>query len=81
MLEVLTNLLNQAWGYARDRARSYRAFIAFTLYLISLVDSVKMLIVLYIIMAIFDAAHESPKNVLIAESYPREEWKRGFAIL
>jgi len=30
-------------------------------------------------MAVFHVAHEPPKNVLIAELYPREEWEKSFA--
>jgi hypothetical protein len=31
------------------------------------------------VMAIFHVAHEPPKNVLIAELYSHEEWKKAFA--
>ena len=75
------------WGRASDRARRYKPFIALSFislaaifYAISLVKDVKLLIALYALAGVLHSAHESPKNALLAEAYPREEWGRGFAV-
>jgi len=75
------------WGRASDRAKRYKPFIAFSfislaaiLYVISFVRDVKLLIALYALAGVLHSAHESPKNALLAEAYPREEWERGFAM-
>jgi len=74
------------WGYACDRTRRYKRYIllaflalAVILYLFTLTTSIELLITLYAVMAILHMAHEPPKNVLIAESYSREDWERAFA--
>jgi len=74
------------WGYVCDKTRRYKryillSFVALTviLYLFAFTTSIELLIVLYAVMWIFHVAHESPKNVLIAELYPREEWEKAFA--
>jgi len=38
-----------------------------------------MLIAIYALVAVFHVAHDTPKNVLIAEWHSREEWERSFA--
>jgi len=75
------------WGYACDKTRRYKRFILLSflmmtilLYLFTLTSSITLLIILYAIVSIFHAAHEAPKNVLIAESYPREQWEKAFAL-
>lgn len=75
------------WGRACDRARRYKPFIvlsfislAVIFYIISFVKDVKMLIALYALAGVLHSAHESPKNALLAEAYPHEEWGRGFAV-
>jgi len=74
------------WGYLCDKKKHYKRFIllsfsalAALLYLFSLTTSLYMLIALYAIMSFLHAAHEPPKNILIAEMYPREDWERSFA--
>jgi MFS family permease len=74
------------WGYLCDATQHYRFFILMSfaavtllLYVFSLTTDLFMLGFLYALIAIFEAAHEPPKNVLIAETYSHEEWKRGFA--
>jgi MFS family permease len=75
------------WGYACDRTRRYKRYILLSflsltvlLYLFTLTSSISLLIILYAAVSVLHAAHEAPKNVLIAESYPREEWEKAFAL-
>jgi predicted MFS family arabinose efflux permease len=49
------------------------------LYALSFVRDVKLLIALYAVMGVLHSAHESPKNILLAEMFSHEEWGRGFA--
>jgi MFS family permease len=74
------------WGYICDRTRHYKRYIllsflslAAILYLFTATTSIELLIILYVIMSIFHVAHEPPKNVLIAESYPHDEWEKTIA--
>lgn len=74
------------WGYLCDKTRHYKRFIllsflasATLLYLFSLTTSLYLLMVLYALMSFLHVAHEPPKNVLIAETYSREDWERSFA--
>jgi MFS family permease len=74
------------WGYLCDRIRQYRLFLLVSFlgmsalfYVFSLTTSILLLIVLYGLIAVFHAAHEAPKNVLIAEDYSRADWERNFA--
>lgn len=74
------------WGYICDKTRRYKRYILLSflistvlLYLFTLTTSVGLLIILYVILAIFHVAHEAPKNVLIAELYSRVEWERKYA--
>lgn len=74
------------WGYMCDKTRRYKRYILLSfaaltviLYLFTLSTSIELLIMLYAVMWIFHVAHESPKNVLIAELHPREEWEKAFA--
>jgi MFS family permease len=75
------------WGYACDKTRRYKRYIllsffalTFILYLFTLTTNLTLLILLYIVMWMFHVAHEAPKNVLIAELYPRSLWGKSFAI-
>lgn len=74
------------WGYICDKTRRYKIYIllsfisvAFILYAYTLTTSVFIFIVLYVVMQMLHVAHESPKNVLIAEHYSREEWEKSYA--
>jgi MFS family permease len=74
------------WGYACDKTGRYKPFILLSfsvlsilLYLFSSTTNITMLIVIYALVAIFHVAHDTPKNVLIAEWHSREEWERSFA--
>jgi len=74
------------WGYLSDKTRRYRFFIllsflgmAVLLLLFSLTRVIWLLIVVYVLVAIFHMAHEAPKNVLISEYYSRAEWEKSFA--
>ena len=75
------------WGYICDKTQRYKRYIlisflfsSFLLYLFTLSTNIGTLITLYVIMAVFHAAHEPPKNVLIAEFYSRDEWEKAYAI-
>ena len=74
------------WGYLCDTTQHYRFFILMSfvavtllLYFFSLTTNLFILGFLYTLIAIFEVAHEPPKNVLIAETYSHGEWKQGFA--
>ena len=74
------------WGYLCDRTKKYKRYILLSflsssiiLYLFTMTTSISLLIVLYAVLSILHAAHEAPKNVLIAESYSRTDWERSFA--
>ncbi|MEM2780133.1 MAG: hypothetical protein QW791_04610 [Candidatus Bathyarchaeia archaeon] len=49
-------------------------------YTFSLSTNVNVLMALYVVISVFHAAHEPPKNVLIAEFYTREEWEKAYAL-
>lgn len=75
------------WGYICDKTRRYKRYILISflsstvlLYLFTLTTNVILLVTLYAIMSILHVAHEPPKNVLVAELYSREEWKKTFAL-
>jgi MFS family permease len=74
------------WGYACDRTGRYKPFILLSfsvlsilLYLFSSTTNIIMLTAIYALVAVFHVAHETPKNVLIAEWHSREEWEKSFA--
>jgi MFS family permease len=74
------------WGYMCDKTRRYKRYVLLSfvvssvfLYLFTLATSMILLIILYAAMSLFHVGHEAPKNVLIAESYSREDWERSFA--
>lgn len=74
------------WGYICDKKRHYKRYILLSfltltlaIYLLSTCRSIELLIAIYAVMALFHEASEPPKNVLIAELYPHEEWRKAFA--
>jgi MFS family permease len=74
------------WGYICDKTRRFKFYIllsfvsvAVILFLLKFVTSVLVFTFLYVLMAVLHVAHESPKNVLIAEHYSREEWEKSYA--
>jgi MFS family permease len=74
------------WGYLCDKIRHYKLFILVSfasistlLYLFTLTTNIALLIFIFAIIAIVHVAHETPKNVLIAESYSRPDWEKNFA--
>ncbi|XHH08050.1 MAG: MFS transporter [Candidatus Bathyarchaeia archaeon] len=75
------------WGWLCDATRRYKLFIllsfsssAVLLFLMTLsfAQNVIAFVVLYVVMQVLHAAHEAPKNVLIAEHYSRDEWERSY---
>ncbi len=75
------------WGYLCDKTEKYRLLILMSffsltilLYFFTLTTAIPTLIFLYVLIGIFHVGNEPPKNVLITESHPREEWEWGFAI-
>jgi MFS family permease len=75
------------WGNLCDKIRRYKIFVLISflfssilLYFFTLTNQVIILVILYVIMVgIFDIAYEPSKNILIAELYPYEEWKKTYA--
>jgi MFS family permease len=74
------------WGYICDKTRRYKIYIllsfvsgAIILFAFTLTTSVFVFIVLFVVLQMFHVAHESPKNVLIAEHYSREEWEKSYS--
>ena len=75
------------WGYICDSANRYRIFILLSfstvtilLFFFSSTADLFLLWLLYALIALFQVAYETPKNVLIAETYSYEHWKKGFAL-
>lgn len=77
------------WGWICDRIRRYKAFIllsflssAIILFLFTLPFSQNIVVfaVLYVLMSMLHIAHESPKNVLVAENYSHNQWGRAYAV-
>jgi MFS family permease len=75
------------WGYLCDKTQRYKFFIllsfaaiAALLYIFSLVTDLFLVGAIYTSIIVFQVAHEPPKNVLIAETYPHMEWKHAFAL-
>jgi predicted MFS family arabinose efflux permease len=75
------------WGFLCDATRHYKVFIllsflssAVILFLMTLpfAQSILLFVVLYVVMQMLHVAHESPKNVLIAEHYSRDEWEKSY---
>ncbi|MCX8152828.1 MAG: MFS transporter [Candidatus Bathyarchaeota archaeon] len=75
------------WGYLCDKTRHYKRYIllsfislAILLYVLSFAADVRTFIILYVVMTVLHVAHEAPKNVLIAEHYPRDDWGKSYAL-
>ncbi|MEM3553539.1 MAG: MFS transporter [Candidatus Bathyarchaeia archaeon] len=75
------------WGYLCDKTQHYKRYILLSflstsilLYFFTHPTNVNVLIALYVIISVFHAAHEPPKNVLIAEFYTRDEWEKAYAL-
>jgi MFS family permease len=77
------------WGYICDRIRRYKIFIllsflssAIILFLFTLPFAQNLVVfaALFILMNVLHTAHESPKNVLVAEHYSHDEWGRAYAV-
>jgi MFS family permease len=74
------------WGYICDKTRRFKAYILLSflsvsmiLFAFAFIRSITLFVVLYVVMQMFHVAHESPKNVLVAEHYSRDEWERSYA--
>jgi len=74
------------WGYLCDKTRHYKryillAFLSATvlLSLFAFTTDIALLILIYALVAVFHAAHEAPKNVLISELYSHQDWEGNFA--
>ncbi|MEM1586365.1 MAG: MFS transporter [Candidatus Bathyarchaeia archaeon] len=83
LLSIPASLL---WGYLCDESRRYKPYIllsfltlAIFLYTLTLTEDIGLLIALYAITSFFHMAHETPKNVLIAERYMRRYWEKAYA--
>jgi len=77
------------WGWICDRIRRYKVFILLSflssaiilfLFTIPFAQNLVVFAVLYILMNVLHTAHESPKNVLVAENYSHDQWGRAYAI-
>jgi MFS family permease len=75
------------WGYICDKTRHFKVYILISfisvsiiLYFLAFATSILVFIALYVIMSIFHAGHEAPKNVLIAEHYSHQDWGRSFSL-
>jgi MFS family permease len=75
------------WGYLCDATRHYKVFIllsflssAVILFLMTLpfAQNILLFVALYVAMQMLHVAHESPKNVLIAEHYSRDDWEKSY---
>jgi len=75
------------WGYLCDATRHYKVFIllsflssAVILFLMTLpfAQNILLFVALYVVMQMLHVAHESPKNVLIAEHYSRDDWEKSY---
>jgi MFS family permease len=74
------------WGYICDRTRRFKVYILLSFFSLSMIlfafafiRNITLFVVLYVIMQMFHVAHESPKNVLVAEHYSRDEWQKSYA--
>jgi len=75
------------WGYLCDATRHYKLFIlisflssAIILFFMALpfAQNILLFVALYVVMQVLHVAHESPKNVLIAEHYSRNDWEKSY---
>jgi MFS family permease len=77
------------WGWICDRMRRYKFFIllsflssAIILFLLTFAfaQNIAVFAALYILLNVLHVAHESPKNVLVAENYSHDQWGRAYAV-
>jgi MFS family permease len=75
------------WGYICDAANRYSIFILLSfsavtvlLFIFSQTTDLLLIWLLFALIAVFQVAYETPKNVLIAETSSYEYWKKGFAL-
>ena len=75
------------WGYICDTTGRYRFFILLSfstvtalLFFFSRTTELVLLWLFYVLIVLFQVAYETPKNVLIAETYYYDYWKQGFAL-
>ena len=77
------------WGWICDRMRRYKIFIllsflssAIILFILTFpfARNIAVFAALYILMNVLHIAHESPKNVLVAENYSHDQWGRAYAV-
>jgi len=77
------------WGWLCDRIHQYKLFILLAflsmavilfLFTLSFAQNLVMFASLYILMNVLHIAHESSKNVLVAENYSYDKWGRAYAI-
>ncbi len=75
------------WGYLCDATRHYKVFIllsflssAIILFFMALpfAQNVIPFVILYVVMQMLHVSHESPKNVLVAEHYSRDDWEKSY---
>jgi len=76
------------WGWLCDATRRCKPFIllsfassAFLLFMMTLpfAKNILVFVILYVIMQFLHIAHETPKNVLIAEHYSRDDWEKSYS--
>ena len=77
------------WGYICDKIRHYKLFILLSflssaiillIFTLSFAQNLAVFAALYILMSVFHVAHESPKNVIVAENYSHNQWGRAYAL-
>jgi MFS family permease len=77
------------WGWICDKIKRYKAFIllsflssAIILFIFTLPFTQNLVVfaALFILMSVLHTAHESPKNVLVAEHYSHDQWGRVYAV-
>jgi MFS family permease len=77
------------WGWICDKIRHYKVFIllsflssAMILFLFTFPFTQNLVVfgILFILMSVLHTAHESPKNVLVAENYSHDQWGRIYAV-
>jgi MFS family permease len=77
------------WGWICDRLRRYKIFILLSflssavilfLFTLSFAQNLIVFAALFILMNVLHIAHESPKNVLVAENYSHNQWGRAYAV-
>jgi predicted MFS family arabinose efflux permease len=86
---VFTIPASYFWGWICDKQRRYKFFIllsflssAIILFLLTFpfAQNIAVFALLFILMNVLHVAHESPKNVLVAENYSHDQWGRAYAV-